>query len=108
MQDHFRARVLFPIFDVNDVAVGFGGRVMPGAEGSKYKNSFDSAIYNKSRLLYGLHMAKEEIVLQDESIVCEGYTDVIGFASAEFMIGKFLMNGILRMPMLRIPKEKRS
>lgn len=81
VQDHFRARVLFPIFDVNGVAVGFGGRVMPEADGPKYKNSFDSAIYSKSRLLYGLHSAKDEIVRLDESIVCEGYTDVIGFAS---------------------------
>lgn len=80
VQDHFRARVLFPIFDVNGVPVGFGGRVMPNGDGPKYKNSFDSPIYNKSRLLYGLHHAKDEIVRTDESIVCEGYTDVIGFA----------------------------
>jgi len=81
VQDHFRARVLFPISDVNGVAVGFGGRVMPDGDGPKYKNSFDSSIYAKSRLLYGLHWAKDEIVREDESIVCEGYTDVIGFAS---------------------------
>ena len=80
VQDHFRARVLFPIHDVNGVAVGFGGRVMPDGDGPKYKNSFDSAVYAKSRLLYGLHLAKDEIVRKDESIVCEGYTDVIGFA----------------------------
>jgi len=80
VQDHFRARVLFPIHDVNGAAVGFGGRVMPDGDGPKYKNSFDSTIYNKSRLLYGLHLAKDEIVRMDESIVCEGYTDVIGFA----------------------------
>jgi len=80
VQDHFRARVLFPIHDVNGAAVGFGGRVMPNGDGPKYKNSFDSPIYNKSRLLYGLHLAKDEIVRMDESIVCEGYTDVIGFA----------------------------
>lgn len=80
VQDHFRARVLFPIHDVNGAAVGFGGRVMPNGDGPKYKNSFDSTIYAKSRLLYGLHLAKDEIVRRDESIVCEGYTDVVGFA----------------------------
>ncbi len=84
VQDHFRARVLFPIFDVNGVGVGFGGRIMPGHEGPKYKNSFDSPIYTKSRLLYDLHQAKDEIVRSDESIVCEGYTDVIGFANIGF------------------------
>lgn len=82
LQDHFRGRVLFPIFDANNVAVGFGGRIMPGAEGPKYKNSSESAIYAKSRLLYGLNWAKDEVVRADEVIICEGYTDVIGFAQA--------------------------
>lgn len=79
VQDHFRARILFPIEDVNGASVGFGARILPDAEGPKYKNSFDSKIYAKSRLLYGLYNAKEHIVQLDESIVCEGYTDVIGF-----------------------------
>ena len=80
--DAFRGRVLFPIFDVKGDPVGFGGRIMPGAEGAKYKNSVDSPIYNKSSLLYGLNFAKADIVRADEAIVCEGYTDVIGFAKA--------------------------
>jgi DNA primase len=80
--DAFRGRVMFPIFDVSGDPVGFGGRIMPGHEGAKYKNSVDSAIYNKSRLLYGLNWAKADIVRADEAIVCEGYTDVIGFAKA--------------------------
>jgi DNA primase len=80
--DAFRGRVLFPIYDVNGDAVGFGGRIMPGATGAKYKNSADSSIYNKSNLLYGLNWAKADIVRADEAIVCEGYTDVIGFAKA--------------------------
>jgi len=82
VNDFFRARVLFPIFDVKGDAVGFGGRIMPGAEGSKYWNSTDSAIYSKSKLLYGLNWSKGAIVAADEAIVCEGYTDVIGFAAA--------------------------
>ncbi len=82
VQDAFRGRVMFPIHDVNGAAVGFGGRILPGGEGPKYKNSQDSAIYHKSRLLYGLHLAKDDAVRADEVIVCEGYTDVIGFAAA--------------------------
>ncbi len=81
-QDAFRARVLFPIFDAQGRAMGFGGRILPGADGPKYKNSIDSVVYSKSRVLYGLNWAKTEIVAQDEVIVCEGYTDVIGFARA--------------------------
>ena len=80
--DAFRGRVMFPILDVSGDPVGFGGRIMPGAEGAKYKNSVDSSIYNKSRLLYGLNWSKGDIVRADEAIVCEGYTDVIGFAKA--------------------------
>jgi len=82
IQDSFRARVLFPIFDPSGKPVGFGGRVLPGGEGPKYKNSVDNAVYRKSRVLYGLNWAKQEIVNADEVIVCEGYTDVIGFAQA--------------------------
>lgn len=86
LQDHFRGRVLFPIFDVNNAAVGFGGRILPpdfgGGEGPKYKNSGESSVYNKSRLLYGLNWSKDEIVREKSSIICEGYTDVIGFAQA--------------------------
>ena len=81
-QDSFRGRVLFPIFDAQGSGVGFGGRVLPGGDGPKYKNSAESAVYAKSRVLYGLHWAKQAIVEADEVIVCEGYTDVIGFAKA--------------------------
>lgn len=81
-QDAFRERILFPIRDAQGNTVGFGGRILPGGEGPKYKNSSESKVYAKSRVLYGLHWAKQAIVEQDEVIVCEGYTDVIGFALA--------------------------
>lgn len=81
--DFFRGRVLFPIYDDRGESVGFGGRILPGSDGPKYKNtSDDAAIYSKSRVLYGLNWAKEHIVHAGEAIVCEGYTDVIGFATA--------------------------
>lgn len=83
LQDMFRARILFPIYDVNNDPVGFGGRKLPDTEGPKYKNSSDSSIYAKSRLLYGLNWAKEHIVRADEVIICEGYTDVMGYARAD-------------------------
>ncbi len=80
--DAFRGRILFPIFDASGDPVGFGGRIMPGADGPKYKNTSETAIYAKSKVLYGLNWAKGAIVAADEAIVCEGYTDVIGFADA--------------------------
>ena len=82
-QDAFRARVMFPIFDDRGDAVGFGGRILPGHEGSKYKNtSAEAKVYDKSKVLYGLHEHRQDIVNAREAIVCEGYTDVIGFAEA--------------------------
>ena len=80
--DAFRGRVMFPIFDVDGKPVAFGGRVMPGGEGPKYKNSQDGPLYSKRRVLYGLNWSKEEIARSGEVIVCEGYTDVIAFHRA--------------------------
>ena len=80
LQDSFRARIMFPIFDESGAAVAFGGRVLPGSsDPAKYKNSTETPIYIKSRTLYGLNWAKGNVVKQDRVIVCEGYTDVIGF-----------------------------
>ncbi len=79
-QDSFRARVMFPIFKESGEAVAFGGRILPGSsDPAKYKNSAESKIYAKSRTLYGLNWAKSDVVKADEIVVCEGYTDVIGF-----------------------------
>lgn len=81
--DFFRGRVLFPIFDAQGKAMGFGGRILPGSDDpAKYRNSADSGVYHKSRVLYGLNWAKTDIVAVDEVIVCEGYTDVIGYGQA--------------------------
>src|SRR5205807_3076688 len=73
---------MFPIFDARGEPVAFGGREMPRGKGPKYKNSAETAIYSKSRVLYGLNWAKADVVRAGEVIVCEGYTDVIGFAQA--------------------------
>lgn len=78
--DAFRGRILFPIFDANGDPVGFGGRVMPGGDGPKYKNTPETLLYQKSKLLYALNWSKTRIVQDDRAIICEGYTDVIGFA----------------------------
>ena len=83
LQDAFRARVLFPIFSADGDAVALGGRVLPGSsDPAKYKNSPETAIYAKSKTFYGLNWAKGDIVAANQVIVCEGYTDVIGFHRA--------------------------
>ena len=78
-QDAFRGRVMFPIFDSRGDPVAFSGRILPGAEGPKYKNSAESPLYSKSKVLYGLNWAKADVVRAGEVIICEGSTDVIGF-----------------------------
>jgi len=80
LQDSFRARVMFPIFTDTGDPVAFGGRILPGStDPAKYKNSPETKVYMKSKTLYGLNWAKNDIVAQDQVIICEGYTDVIGF-----------------------------
>jgi DNA primase len=81
LQDQFRGRLMFPIFDARGDAVGFGGRAL-GDDGPKYKNSPETSIYQKSRLLYGLNWAKADIVARGEAVICEGYTDVMAYALA--------------------------
>jgi DNA primase len=81
VQDFFRSRLMFPIYDRSGMPVGFGGRSL-GVDGPKYKNTAETALYHKSRLLYGLNWAKAEIGARDEVVICEGYTDVMGFVLA--------------------------
>jgi DNA primase len=83
LQDSFRGRIMFPIFTENGEAVALGGRILPGStDPAKYKNSSETPIYAKSKTLYGLNWAKADIANHDQIIVCEGYTDVIGFFRA--------------------------
>ena len=80
--DSFRARVLFPILDHQGVAIGLGGRQLPGGRPPKYKNTTETPLYRKSEVLYGLSWAKDHIIRQGTAVLCEGYTDVIAFHGA--------------------------
>lgn len=74
--DRFRNRLMFPIFDANGLIVGFGGRTL-GEDDAKYINSGDTPLYSKSVVLYGLHLAREEIRATKKVILVEGYFDVL-------------------------------
>jgi DNA primase len=80
--DFFRARIMFPIFEPGGQPVGAGGRQLPGGRPPKYKNTSNTTVYDKSRVLYGLNWAKRPAVAKDRIVVCEGYTDVIGLHQA--------------------------
>ena len=72
----FRQRLMFPIFDLRDHVVGFGGRVLGEGE-PKYLNSAESEIFAKRRLLYGLNWAKQAIRKVERVLLVEGYFDLI-------------------------------
>ena len=76
-------RITFPIYSSNGSIVGFGGRTL-GNHPAKYINSPQTRLFNKSRLLYGYHRAKDRIYANKKLIVCEGYLDVIMFHQAGF------------------------
>ena len=80
-RDYFRSRIMFPIINQRGEAVGFGGRVWGEGE-PKYLNSPETALFSKSRVLYGINFAGPEIRKADNAILLEGYMDVIGVMSA--------------------------
>jgi len=74
--DRFRSRIMFPITDMTGRVVAFGGRIL-GEGKPKYMNSPESPIFNKSRLLFGLHQHREAIRRQRRSLVVEGNFDLL-------------------------------
>jgi DNA primase len=79
--DRFRARVMFPTFDVTGDPVAFGGRVLDDSN-PKYLNSADSPIFHKGLMMYGLNWAKKAIAAAGRTMVVEGYMDVIALHQA--------------------------
>ncbi len=83
--DRFRGRLLFPIHNAHGNIIGFGGRTLnPEEKEAKYINSPQTPVYNKSAVLYGLHLAKKYIQKMDATVIVEGYTDVITAYQAKF------------------------
>lgn len=74
--DRFRNRVIFPIFDVTNQIIGFGGRVLDDSK-PKYLNSPETPVYSKSRSLYGAHAAKNKSRETDRVYIVEGYFDLL-------------------------------
>ena len=93
--DKFWNRAMFPIMDVHNKVIGFGGRVMGDGE-PKYLNSPETKIFDKSRNLYGLNLARA--TKKPQLLLCEGYMDVIalhqaGFDNAVASLGTALTSG---------------
>lgn len=95
VHDRFRNRVMFPILNINNKVIGFGGRVMGDGQ-PKYLNSPETGVFDKGRNLYGLNIAKNS--RKNNIIICEGYMDVIsmhqaGFTQAVASLGTALTTG---------------
>ena len=82
--DRFRGRLMFPIRNPRGQVVAFGARTLNGDEHPKYLNSPETALYHKSREIYGLYEASASIREKHRAIVCEGYMDVIQLSQAGF------------------------
>jgi DNA primase len=82
--DRFRGRIIIPIRDLSGRAIGLGGRILPDAEGPKYLNSPATALFDKSRTLYGIDLAKASIRREKLAVIVEGYTDVMAAHQAGF------------------------
>lgn len=105
LRDRFWGRVIFPVHTLSGKVVAFGGRVLSAATKgvtAKYVNSPESEIYHKSNELYGIYLAKQDIVKQDRCYLVEGYTDVIsmhqsGVCNVVASSGTALTHGQIRM-----------
>ena len=84
--DKLRGRLIFPIFDVQDRPIAFGGRLLgeAGPGSPKYWNSPETPVFSKSRTLYGLGRARKSIADVGRAVVVEGYTDVVAAHQAGF------------------------
>lgn len=108
LYSRFIERITFPIYSLNAKIVGFGGRTITG-HNAKYVNSPQSKVFNKSRLLYGYHLAKEHIYKKNQIIITEGYLDVImlhqaGFNTAVATLGTALTSD--HLPLIKRGEPK--
>jgi DNA primase len=104
--DRFRARIMFPLADMRGRVLGFGARALRDEQRPKYLNTSDNTIYHKGAHLYGAHLARTHAARAGQTILCEGYTDVIalhqaGMRNAVGLMGTALtpeqVGGLVRM-----------
>lgn len=80
--DFFKNRIIFPYQDLSGHVIGFSGRDISGGEVAKYKNSAETVLFNKSKILYGIYQARQNIIKQNECLVVEGHIDVLSLSQA--------------------------
>ena len=77
INDIYRNRIMFPLWDINGKTIGFSGRIYEGKDQSKYINTMETDIFKKGSLLYNYNNARESIIKDNRVIIVEGFMDVI-------------------------------
>ncbi len=103
--DRFRHRVMFPIRDMTGKMTGFGARILRADDLPKFLNSPQTPLFDKGRLLYGLHLARKTVRSQDQAVIVEGYLDVIALHQAGFTNAVSPMGTALSEDQLRLLKR---
>ena len=80
----FRNRIIFPIYDVRNRPIAFGGRALSEDDPAKYLNSSGYELYDKSKVLYGLNWARNAINRKNRVLIVEGYFDVLSLHQSGF------------------------
>lgn len=106
--DFFRNRLVFPVLDLGNRVVAFGGRVLEResvAPGPKYLNSPDTDLFKKGEILYGLAQHKDSIKQKNKCFIVEGYFDVVGLAQVGLNYAVSPMGGALTASQARLLKR---
>ena len=108
--DRFRNRLMIPIRDERGRVVGFGARALAAEDNPKYLNSPQSALFDKSRLLFGLDLAKQSIRDTETAVIVEGYLDAIqahqaGYSNVVAQMGTALTEPQLKLLVPRLAKK---
>ena len=103
--DMFRDRLMFPIFNTMGEPVAFGGRVLNPADNPKYLNSPETLVFEKKKILYGLHKTAGSIRSEDCAIVVEGYMDAVSLYQSGIQNVAAVMSSSLTVEQCRLIKR---
>ena len=103
--DRFRHRIMFPIRDGMGRMCGFGARILDPNDVPKFLNSPQTPLFDKGRLLYGMHLGRKAVRAQDQVVIVEGYLDVIALHQAGFQNSVSPMGTALSEDQLRFLKR---
>ncbi|MBX3040172.1 MAG: DNA primase [Bdellovibrionaceae bacterium] len=103
--DMFRDRLMFPILNTMGEAVAFGGRVLNPEDNPKYLNSPETPVFEKKKVLYGLHQTARYIRSEDQAVIVEGYMDAVSLYQAGIRNVAAVMSSSLTMEQSRIIKR---